>query len=338
MAVTMKEVAREAGVSIATVSKVINKSPSISQATVFRVTQIMKELEYYPNMMAQNFAKRSTHNVTFITALHKNTAFFDPYMFEIMSGLQMYLSNKRYYFTLVNILSEEEQDAVNRIIVQKSADGLVIHSSVLTKEMASQIQKSGIAHAIIGAPTFECQLCWIDTNNYLAGSIAANHILERGFRRIAFVGGPENEPVSSHRLQGAITAMAEKNVLPDGRYIKRGEGTIEDGYRRMEEILSLEEKPDAVICASNYIALGVYKCIHEHHFSIPRDVGVITFDDYPFSQVTEPRMTAVNIDVYDLGIQAGKMILSKIKKPNLQVQSYTTLPNLIIRESTMSSI
>lgn len=334
MAITIKDVAKEAGVSIATVSKVINGSPSISQATILKVNQIMRELEYYPNFRAQNFARKSTHNVAFVTELERGTAFFNPYMFEIMSGLQKTLSSKNYSLSIVNVSSQEQQDMVNQMIAQKSADGLVIYGSVLTKEMSSLILKAGFPHVVIGAPSFESQLCWINTNNYLSGEIAVNHLLEQEYRRIAFLGGPENDMVSRHRLHGVLTALADKNLRIDESYIKRGEATIQEGFRMMKEILSMQVRPDAIICVNNYIALGAFRCIEEYSLRIPEDIGIITFDEHPFAQVTKPMMTTVNIDVFDMGMQAGKLILNKIKKPNLQVQSYTTLPNLIVRGST----
>jgi DNA-binding LacI/PurR family transcriptional regulator len=334
MAITIKDVANEAGVSIATVSKVINGSPSISQATVLKVNQVMKELDYYPNFRAQNFARKSTHNVVFITQLERNLAFFNPYMFEIMSGLQKALSTKNYSLTVVNVSSENQPDSVNQIISQKSTDGLVIYGSVLTKEMSSLILKSSFPHVIIGAPNFESQLCWINTNNYLAGEIAANHLIEQGYGKIAFVGGAENDMITKHRLHGALTVLSDKNMKLEERYIRLGEPTIQDGCRMMKEILLAKTAPDSVICVSNYAALGVFRCLEDAKMTIPTDIGIITFDDYPFSQVTNPMMTTVNIDVYDMGNQAGKLILNKIKKPNLQVQTYTTLPNLIVRGST----
>lgn len=334
MAVTIKDVARAAGVSTATVSKVINKLPTISEATAARINQIMKEMNYHPNQRAQNFARRSTHNIFFITRLERNTAFTNPHMFEIMSGLQNILTGKNYTLSLRSVTAEDELEVIDRIITQHSADGIVIHASVITKEMSAKILRAGFPHIIIGCPNFNSQLCWIDNNNYLSGEIAANHLLEQGYRRIAFLGGKRNDMISTRRLEGAATALADKKLEMKEEYIRRGESTRQDGYRMMEEILSLEQHPDAVICANNHIALGAMKSAMQHKLQIPKELGVITFDDYPFSRITDPMMTVVNIDVYDVGIQAGKLILNKIKNPNLQVQSYTTLPSLIIREST----
>lgn len=334
MIVTIKDVARKAGVSTATVSKVINKVPSISEATVERINSIMKEMNYHPNLRAQNFARKSTRNILFITKLERNTAFINPHMFEIMSGLQYSLNHKNYTLSILSVNDDEEHEVIDRVMTQNSADGLVIHASVITKEMSGRILKAGFPHIIIGCPNFESQLCWIDNNNYLCGEIAANHLIDQGFHKIAYIGGEDKDMITQHRLQGAITALADKKLRFDEEFIRRGDSTKQEGYRMMEEILSLQRCPEAVICANNYIALGVVKSIHDRGLRIPEDIAVITFDDYPFSRITDPMLTVVNIDVYDVGVQAGKLILSKIKKPNLQVQSYTTLPTLIVREST----
>jgi DNA-binding LacI/PurR family transcriptional regulator len=334
MAVTIKDVASMAGVSTTTVSKVINHVPSISEATAERINQIMKELNYHPNLSAQNFARKSTRNIIFLTSLERNTAFTNPHMFEIMSGLQSILHNKNYTLGILSISLEDQLESVDRIIAQNSADGIVVHASVITKEMSQKILKAEFPHIIIGCPNFESQLCWIDNNNYLSGEIAANHLLDQGYRKLSFIGGKESDMISTRRLQGAITALADRKLELAENFIKRGESTKQDGYRMMQEIAAGMTLPDAVICANNHIAIGAMKSLHEHKLRIPQEIGVVTFDDYPFSQITDPMLTVVNIDVYDVGVQAGKLILNKIKKPNLQVQSYTTLPNLIVREST----
>ena len=95
-----------------------------------------------------------------------------------------------------------------------------------------------------------------------------------------------------------------------------------------------EARPDGIICANNYIAYGCVNALHHAQIEIPTDIKVITFDDYPFSQILKPQLTVVNIDMYDMGIQAGKYILQKIRKPNLYAQSYITIPTLIVRQST----
>ncbi|MDF2984749.1 MAG: alanine racemase [Eubacterium sp.] len=335
MSITIKDVAREAEVSISTVSKVINKSPTISQATVDRVNEVMKKLDYYPNQSASNFARQSTRNIVFLTRLERDVAFSNPHMFEIMCGAQKALSEKNYNLSLMSInTDQEEMDLIKKIIAQKSADGIILHGSVINRDLPSLLVNTNFPHLIIGKPEFESQLCWIDTNNHLSGEIAAGHLLECGYKKIAFIGGSENDMISMHRLQGFQCVMEQKNIEYERDFISFGFSTKDSGYAQMNQLLDSLVKPEAVICENNSIALGVVKSINEHGLSIPGDIAVITFDEYPFSHIIEPIPTVVNINVFDMGIQAGSTLIRKIKNPSLQVQSYTTLPELIVRGTT----
>ncbi len=339
MSITIKDVAREAGVSISTVSKVINKSSTISQATIDRVNEVMRKLNYYPNQSASNFARQSTRNIVFLTRLERNVAFSNPHMFEIMCGVQKSLSDKNYNLSLMSINNDqEEKELIKKIIAQKSADGIILHGSVINRELPSLLVSSNFPHIIIGRPEFESQLCWIDTNNYLSGEIAANHLLDYGYRSIAFIGGHESDMISMHRLQGFQCVMEQKNISVNRDLVRFGDSTMESGYRQMNEMLDNNLYPEAVICESNSITLGVVKSINTHGLSIPDDIGIVTFDEYPFSHIIEPAPTVVNINVFDMGIQAGSTLIRKIKNPSLQVQSYTTLPELIIGKSTNSRV
>ncbi len=338
MSITIKDVAREAGVSISTVSKVINNAPTISESTAAKVRAVMKDLNYYPNLRARNFARKSTHSVVFLTRLEQDVAFTNPHMFEIMCGAQKALAAKGYTLSILSTDSEEEDcNTVKEIIAQKSADGIIVHGSVISRELASIIVRSNFPHIAIGRPDFESQICWIDTNNYLSGEIAANHLYECGYQSIAFLGGCEHDQISAHRLQGYENAMEQKNIPKNPSLIRFGDSSLRCSFEEMESLLNSAEKIDAVICENNGIALGAVKAIHSRGLSIPNDIAVITFDEYPFSHVIEPMPTVVNINVFDMGLEAGATLIRKIKNTSLQVQSYTTLPELIVRSSTVSS-
>lgn len=336
MSITIKDVAREAGVSISTVSKVINDAPTISESTIAKVRAVMKDLNYYPNLRARNFAQQSTHNVVFLTRLERDVAFTNPHMFEIMCGAQKALAAKGYSLSIVSTSSEEEDyDTVKKMIAQKSADGIIIHGSVISRVLVSALVQPNFPHIAIGRPDFESQLCWIDTNNYLSGEIAASHLYECGYRSIAFLGGCEHDQISAHRLQGFENVMEQKNIPKNPELVRFGDSSLHGSFEQMTSLLNNKVKIDAVICENNSIALGAVKAIHARGLSIPEDVAVITFDEYPFSHVIEPMPTVVNINVFDMGFEAGSTLIRKIKNPSLQVQSYTTLPELIVRSSTV---
>lgn len=334
MAATIKDVAKRAGTSTATVSKVMNGSYSISQPTIDKVNRAMEELNYHPNLRAKNFAKQSTKTVIFVTSLGKDTGFSNPHMFEIMCGLEHALSEKGYTLIVKNISEENACDYIKNAADTKMADGFVIHASVISVKLDELIFEMSIPHLVIGNPNFNSHFCWIDIDNKLAGELAAKHLLEKGYQSLAFVGGKQEDKISMHRLQGVLSVLSEHDVIVPRDYVQHGESDCDSGYAMMEQILNKSNRPDAVICANNYIAYGCVNALHDKGIAIPEQMAVVTFDDYPFSRILKPMLTVVDIDVFDMGVQAGKYILQKIKKPNLYVQSYITFPMLVLREST----
>lgn len=334
MAVTIKDVAKQAGVSTATVSKVMNGSYSISQETVDRVKRVMQELDYHPNLRARNFVKQSTKTIVFVTSLGKNAGLSNPHMFEMVCGIEHVLTEKGYSLILKSMSSIEARDYIHRAAEEKEADGYIIHAAVISKELDEMIFQEAIPHLVIGNPNFTSHFCWIDIDNRLAGELAAKHLLEQGCQSLGFIGGTEEDKISMHRLDGVLSVLNEHDVLVPKDYVQRGESQCDSGYEMTKEVLSGKARPDGIICANNYIAYGCVNALHHEQIEIPTDIKVITFDDYPFSQILKPQLTVVNIDMYDMGIQAGKYILQKIRKPNLYAQSYITIPTLIVRQST----
>ncbi|MBD5466552.1 MAG: LacI family transcriptional regulator [Lachnospiraceae bacterium] len=334
MAATIKDVARRAGVSTATVSKVMNGSYSISQSTVETVRKAMEELHYYPNLRARNFAKQSTKQVLFLTTLGQNAGFSNPHMFEILSGLEHVLGNKGYLLSVKNTTPAEAPEFVREIFDSKMVDGVVIHASVISRQLDDLIGQKEIPHIVLGQPSFSSHFCWLDIDNKLAGEMAANYLLQRGYQSLAFIGGTDEDKISAHRLTGVLSVLKEYDVIVPKHHLQYGESDCDSGFRMTEQLLQSPNLPDAIICANNYIAYGCVNALRENQLKIPEDMGILTFDDYPFSQILEPKLTVVNIDVYDMGIQAGKLILNKMKKPNLQIQFYCTLPSITVRGST----
>ncbi len=336
MGVTIKEVAEAAGVSISTVSKVMGGHYSISEATAQRVRKVMRDLNYYPNASAQSFAKGATQNVIVLANLSPNTAFQNPHMFEILSGLEESLRAKGYRLQLRGVDETTAYEVAEEIISRRSADALAIHVSVITHPLAALLTRLQFPHIVLGAPSFESQVCWIDNNNVYSGSMGASFLVSAGYKRIAFVGGQYYDLGSSNRLQGVKQTLQDAGLPLENRYIWLGESTRFDGHRMTRQLMEEQELPDAIVCANNYIALGCVDAVKELGYRIPEDIGIIAFDDYPFSSMIEPPLTVVDINVRDLGLQAGKFLTQIIRHPNMQVQTYATTSNLIIRNSTVS--
>lgn len=335
MAVTIKDVAREAGVSTATVSKVINKSPTISQTTINNVHAVMKRLEYVPNQLAANLSRASSKNIAFLARLHKGKVYGNPHMFEIICGAQNELERIGYTLTLVDI-SHEERDGekAKKIILQKSSDGIIIQGEPLNISTADFFVKKEFPHIVIGKPDFEHRVSWIDVNHVLVGEIAAQHLFQYGYSRISCICGREEDVMASSHLRGMQSFLNSRGTEIDEQCLFRTNHDINEINKAVIALLNMKNLPDAIVCGSNLIAVGVCKVLEDKKISVPSDMGVIMIDDYPYSQIITPTPTVVNIDLYDLGVQSVKSLMRKIKNPTLQVQTYTTLPELINRETT----
>lgn len=334
MGVTIKEVAKAAGVSVSTVSKVINGHYSISEQTAVKVRQVMENLNYFPSASAQSFAKGATRTVAVLTDLGADIAFQNPHMFEIIAGLEETLQKKGYHLLLKGVDQSSAYEVAKDLISRRTVDGIAIHISVLTHALSGLLTQLHFPHIVLGAPNFQSQVCWIDNNNMYSGVIAGQYLLSAGYRRIAFVGGQYYDMGSTARLQGLRQALQDAKLELDERYIWQGESTRVDGYQMTKQLLTVKPLPDAIVCANNTIAVGCMGALQEAGMRIPEDMGVMAFDDYPFSRITDPQLTVVDINVRHMGKQAAKMLIDIIKHPNTQVQTYITTSNLIKREST----
>ncbi len=335
MGVTIKDVAKAAKTSVSTVSKVINGHYSISEETAERVRKVMRELNYYPSASAQSFARGATKTVAVLADLRPGTAFQNPHMFEIISGLEETLRGRGYRLLLQSADAADACGAAEDMIQRRSVDGIAVHVSVMTHPLSALFARSRFPHIVLGMPDFESQVCWIDNNNVYSGTVAASFLVSRNYTRVAFIGGKYYDLGSARRLDGLREGMKTHGYPLDDRYVWLGESTREDGYRMTCRLLDQKTLPEAVVCANNYIALGCVAAIQERGLAIPDKIGVLAFDDYPFSQFTEPKLTVVDIDMRDFGKRAARYLTEIIHHPTLQIQTFVTLSKIIERGSTL---
>lgn len=334
MKITIRKVAEVAGVSVSTVSKVINGHYSISEKTADHVRKVMEELNYYPNASAQSFATGDTKTVVLLAGMSANTAFQNPHMFEIISGFEESLRKRGYRLVLQGTDTTSACALAKEIISRKSADGIAVHVGIMSHPLAALLTQLRFPHIILGMPDFDSQVCWIDNNNTYSGTVAASFLISRGYRNIAFIGGKSYDLGSTHRLNGIKQGLKGSGIRLEDQNIWLGDSTRAEGYRMTKGLLSQKNQPEAIICANNYIALGCVDATRDLGLKIPQDIGVMAFDDYPFSQIIEPQLTVVDINVRDMGAQAAKFLVDIIRHPNMQIQTYITTSNVIARQST----
>lgn len=334
MSSTIRDVAQRAGVSPATVSKAMNGSGAVAEETRQRILQAAKALGYQPNARARNFATKASYQMAFLADFPFDAAFVNPHLFEIMRGAAHTLDKKGYAMVMKHLSGREALPYVETAWTQNQVDGFVLHMSVMTKKLADYISRESIPHIVIGKPDIDKRLCWIDTDNRLSGELAVRHLAEMGYRELCYVGGRADDMISWRRLQGVRQALQEAGLSLPHERVLQSQSTLADGARAMKKLLRMKPRPQAVICANNPIALGLMQALQAKGIRIPEDMGIITFDTYPFSLFTEPPMTVVDINMYELGQEAGRLVLQKLKHPATQIQTYITTPTLVRRGTT----
>lgn len=323
--------AREAGVSIATVSKALNDSSTISEHTKERIRETAERLGYRPNARAQSFARQASGTVFFLADFYRNIAFENPHMFEIISGTAAYLEKKGYSLLFKPLSRQEAPKVIRNIIQERQADALILHAHILTAELAAILTRVDFPYLVIGKPNQRSSVCWMDVNHEQAGQIAANYLLDKGYRHMAFIMGREDDAIARSRLTGIRQAMDEEELAVE---VVCGSSPCDLDDAALDELLSRRVRPEVLLCANNHLALHCLQYIRRRGLKIPQDVALLTFDNYPFSMLMDPTVTAVEVDMYDMGVNAARFVLQRICKPNLRTQSYVTSPCILEREST----
>ena len=334
MGVSIKDVAKKAGVSISTVSKALNDKSSVSSSTIERIKQTAEDMGYVPNSRARVFATKETKQIVFVADIPKDTAFYNPHIFEIIMGLQHSVSKSGYSLIVESVEKKEALEYINNLYKKNMADALVVHASIITKRLESLIVKSNLPHLIIGQPDYQSTLSWIDTDNTLSGAIAIRHLLKKDYYPVAFVGGKADDMISLHRFEGAERELKQNNLSFEEQYVLSTSSTIVSGMNAAKKILKMEKPPRSVLCANSVIAFGMMQELRNQKIRVPKDIAVMTFDRYPFSDFTEPRVTSVDMNMYEIGEEAGSILIKNLSHPNLRIQTFTSEPCIFEREST----
>lgn len=291
--------AREAGVSTSTVSKVLNNWSTISPETCARVRRAIEKLHYTPNAQAVSFAKGAAKNILFLSSLKKEEAYHNPHMFDTLCGVQKELSSHGYTLMLMEPPDNVSPETfLKDQIARRIADGILIHGS-----------------------------CNIPSLSKI--------MLKYQYENVAFLAERRTDDISMRRLNGFLGGMYDYGYRIPEEYICYTDSTGEDAYRQSMALLSLPEPPRAIVCENSLLALSLCNAIREKRLRVPDEVAFLTFDSYPYSALIEPAPTIIDIDVYDLGVQAAVMLLRKLENPSLLVQTYTTLPILRQGSTTM---
>jgi LacI family transcriptional regulator, galactose operon repressor len=328
---TIKDIAKKAGVSVATVSHVINKTRYVSEVLQEKVIRIMKELDYQPNHMAGSLRRKRTKTIGLIIPDNSN-----PLYADLASAIEDVLF--KYDFTLM--LCNSEHDLTKELtyikaLRSKRADGLIIIPASAQADHINRLIENGLPIVILDRPIPDLLADSVFIDHFQGMYDAAAYLLKLGHKRIAYIDKKFHLPHKFSRLEGFHRALADHG----GKFFKslyREAGvSFEDGAMAMMDLLVVKPLPTAVLCFDDVIAMGAMRAIKDEGLSIPKDIAVIGFDDMPLCSFTVPRLTTVYYPRHEMAEIACKFLMRRIEGKGRKKKNETVLPvHLVVREST----
>lgn len=328
--ITIQNVAELAGVSVATVSRVINGIQNVRNDTKEKVLAAMEELNYSPNASARNLRKQESKAVLVLTPNFSN-----PFHSHILDGISERAQMLGYSALIVPYKTEENAEMqMKDMIDSKKADGAILLASGRTEKWLKKYEKD---YCIVQCAEYSEQVTrvpHVSINNYKAMFQMTKYLQSLGHKEIAIVLN-DNKFVSTNlRLDGYLDAMKENGIVDCERLIYRGKNyNFETGIEAINDLMNREIKPTAVMCISDILALGVINGANSMGLQVPDELSVTGFDDVDYTKMIHPYLTTIKQPCYDLGTRSMDLLYNKLQGINCEAEVYLSY-ELKIREST----
>jgi DNA-binding LacI/PurR family transcriptional regulator len=325
MSVSIKDIARAAGVSPSTVSRALNDHPRISQKTKVRIRQLAQELGYTPSLPARSLVTRHTATIGMVI-----TTAADPLLARLVQGVEETSERNGYsVFMSSSYRNAERELEVVRSFHERRVTGVIITGSQIDEGYLQLRDRFPLPIVLTNCRTYP-HTVYVD--NVGGARQAVEHLVQLGHRRIAFIGAPHAR-LRLDRWAGYKQVLAENNIPLEDELIFEGQGTLESGVGAARQILAMSRPPTAIFCFNDLTAFGVIRTVRQAGAEVPRDYSVVGFDDLEIAAHYCPSLTTVHQPTYLLGQRAINMLLELIQG-NLNPQPERLPTELIVREST----
>ncbi|MHB8085391.1 MAG: LacI family DNA-binding transcriptional regulator [Dehalococcoidia bacterium] len=330
---TLEDVAKRAGVSRSTVSRVINDHPNVSEVVRKRVLKVIQKTGYHPHAAARTLASQRSWMIGLVLPHSISYFFTDPYYLYLTKGIAQACNQYNYTlaFFLVGTKSDEEK-IFPRVSRKGLLDGVIVQSGHHgDQQIIGDLIDAKMPLVVAGRPFRSDNVSYIDIDNVKASFNAVSHLIRLGHQRIGTIAGPESSTVGLDRMAGYLKALTERDQPIDKTLITEGDFTEAGGYSAMHKLLLA--KPDAVFAASDAMALGAMRAVREAGLRIPNDVAFVGFDDLPMVTLLDVQLTTVRQPVEQFGIRAVELLIDQIENGIKTPQHVIMDTELTIRES-----
>ena len=335
--VTIKDIAKKLNLHHTTVSRALRDHPKIKPATKELVLSLAEELDYLPNIIAQNLKTRKSRTIGMIVPSIRNDFFA-----KVISGVEDEVHTSGYSITVRQSNDNYEREVINiRAMVSSAVAGILISVSKDTRtgQRFEIFQKRDIPLVFFDRVCKGIPAGYVMVDDFNGAFKAVSHLIDSGYRRIAHLAGPTPISVSQNRLKGYLAALKKSKIAVNEDLIIYGGFEEEDGVAGAKQLFSRPASPDAIFSVNDLAAIGAYQIIKEKGMKIPDDIGMAGFGDNILSRFLDPPLTTVGQSPYDIGKISAKMILDQIEgrvKPADRVE-HVLKTELIVRKSSIKS-
>lgn len=326
---TIQDVATEAGVSVASVSRVLANSGTVTEKTRKKVLVAVEALKYKPNVMARNLRVSATRAILVVVPDITN-----PFFSEILRGIEL-VANQNGYQVLLGDSDNRLEREIEYLdfLRQRQADGMILLTARMDQKLIEDIASQ--YPVVLACEYFDegSTIHSVSVDNIRAGFKAAEHLINLGHTRLGCISGPPGIILNRDRLKGFHRAMELHGLLPESLSIEEGTFTYDSGINAMNRLLSQDVPPTAVFAANDEMAIGAIKAARKAGVDVPGDLAVIGMDNIKFSSIFEPTVTTIGQPMYEIGNKAMELLLKVINKQENLQKKFVLEEQLIVRES-----
>ena len=335
MPVTIRDIAAELGLSVSAVSKALNNYPDIAPETRKLVMETALRMGYQPSAAARSLRIQKTNTIGLIFCII-DRHLTDPYYLNLLASIGEICSCQGFDLLLSACPDRGlEYSAYQRIVGGQKVDGMILTGIRHKDDRIAYLMEQGIPFVAFGRADHNGEFPYIDVDGAKGSEEGVQHLIDQGYRRIGFIGLPEELVCAEHRLQGYRLAIEKNGLAFDQRLVLNCENLNQDsGYNAMQQLLELDEPPDAAFFCSDVLAIGAMRAIRDRGLSVGHNFGVVGFDDIPMAAQLQPTLTSIRQPIYEVGTRLSLMLIELIQNKQLMEPHIILEPTLVVRESS----
>jgi len=333
--VTIKDIAKRAGVSVTTVSRALNGYDDVNEETRRKIKRVAEELSYSPNAVARSLVSRKTRTIGLIISDINRAGAKDAFAYEVLCGINDRAGELNYDLLLFSTSpSKQMEKSYAALCKERNVEGAILSGLRLDDPYLHEvIEQDSFPCVLIDIPKTGSNVAHITSDGKAGATMAVRHLLENGHRKIAMINGHNQASVSQQRFEGYREALALYGLTAEPELVYDGKFSEDGGAEAMYQILIRNPGVTAVFCASDLMALGAMRTLEKMGLRVPEDLSVIGFDDITIASYCSPKLTTIRQDKYEMGYQAAQLLIDMLEE-RTDNRKMLLGNQLIVREST----